>query len=63
MIAKMSSRANQLHLPDPTPHGTHLAMTMTLPDAATRDAMLASGMAAGMETSYARLERLLQAGV
>jgi hypothetical protein len=30
---------------------------MTFPDAATRDAILATGMTDGMEISYARLER------
>lgn len=65
----------RMHLPDPTPdnrvetwfaetrHGTRMTMVMALPDAATRDAMLATGMAAGMEASYARLDRLLAAGV
>jgi uncharacterized protein YndB with AHSA1/START domain len=60
----------RMHLPDPTPDnhivtsftpdgsGTLLTMRMTLPDAATRKAMLASGMDQGMEASYARLERV-----
>jgi uncharacterized protein YndB with AHSA1/START domain len=60
----------RMHLPDPTPDnhivttftadgtGTLLTMRMTLPDAATRKAMLSTGMADGMEDSYARLERL-----
>jgi uncharacterized protein YndB with AHSA1/START domain len=59
----------RMHLPDPTPDnhvvttftadgaGTLMTMRMTLPDAATREAMLASGMEHGMEDSYARLER------
>lgn len=58
----------QMHLPDPTPEnrvetrfsasgkGTLMVMTMTLPDAATLGAMLATGMTGGMETSYQRLE-------
>jgi uncharacterized protein YndB with AHSA1/START domain len=59
----------RMHLPDPTPDnhvetlfrddgkgGTLMLMTMTLPDAATREAMLATGMADGMEASYARLD-------
>ena len=58
----------RMHLPDPTPDnhvvteftphngGTRMVMTMTLPDAATRDMMLATGMTDGMETSYARLD-------
>jgi uncharacterized protein YndB with AHSA1/START domain len=59
----------RMHLPDPTPdnrvvttfaadgQGTIMTMRMTLPDAATREAMLATGMDRGMEESYARLER------
>ncbi|MEO8531258.1 MAG: SRPBCC domain-containing protein [Deltaproteobacteria bacterium] len=62
----------RMHLPDPTPDnrvetlfkddgagGTLMVMTMTLPDAATREQMLATGMEHGMEASYARLESLL----
>ena len=61
----------RMHLPDPTPDnhiettftpdgaGTLMTMRMTLPDAKTRAAMLGSGMETGMETSYARLERML----
>lgn len=60
----------RMHLPDPTPDnhvetvfsadggGTLMTMRMTLPDAATRAAMLETGMADGMEASYARLENL-----
>ncbi len=60
----------RMHLPDPTPDnrivttfvadgsGTLMIMRMSLPDAETRRAMLATGMARGMEASYARLERL-----
>lgn len=60
----------RMHLPDPTPDnrivttfvadggGTLMTMRMSLPDAATRAAMLATGMEHGMEASYARLERL-----
>jgi uncharacterized protein YndB with AHSA1/START domain len=63
----------RMHLPDPTPDnhvvteftafdgGTRLVMTMTLPDAATRAAMLATGMEHGMEDSYRRLEHVLAA--
>ena len=59
----------RMHLPDPTPdnhvvttfaadgRGTLMTMRMTLPDAATREAMLSTGMDRGMEASYARLER------
>jgi len=60
----------RMHLPDPTPDnrvittfvadgsGTLMTMRMSLPDAETRRAMLATGMARGMEASYVRLERL-----
>lgn len=59
----------RMHLPDPTPDnhiettftkdgtGTLMTMRMTLPDEATRKAMLATGMDQGMETSYQRLEQ------
>lgn len=58
----------RMHLPDPTPDnrvetrfapdgsGTVMTMRMTLPDTATRAAMLATGMEHGMEDSYARLD-------
>ncbi len=58
----------RMHLPEPTPdnhietrfevdgNGTFMTMTMTLPDAETRAAMLATGMEHGMEASYARFE-------
>jgi hypothetical protein len=36
-----------------------MTMRMTLPDAETRAAMLASGMEHGMEASYVRLESLI----
>ena len=60
----------RMHMPDPTPDnrivttfvadgtGTLMTMRMSLPDAETRKAMLASGMEFGMEASYTRLERL-----
>ncbi len=38
--------------------GTLLRMVMTLPDAATRDAILGSGMEHGLEPSYVRLDRI-----
>jgi hypothetical protein len=59
-----------MHLPDPTPDnhietrftadGTGRLMTlrMTLPDAQTRAAMLATGMERGMEASFVRLEKM-----
>ena len=61
----------RMHLPDPTPDnhvettfepdgaGTLMTMRMTLPDADTRAAMLASGMEHGMEASYVRLEAMI----
>lgn len=61
----------RMFLPDPTPDnhvetrfdpdgaGTLMTMRMTLPDAKTRAAMLASGMEKGMEASYVRLENML----
>lgn len=61
----------RMHLPDPTPDnrvettftadgdGTMMVMRMSLPDRATRDAMLATGMEHGMEASYARLDAML----
>ncbi len=36
-----------------------MTMRMTLPDAETRKAMLATGMESGMEASYQRLEGIL----
>jgi uncharacterized protein YndB with AHSA1/START domain len=62
----------RMHLPDPTPDnhvetmflkdgsGTLMTMRMTLPDADTRAAMLATGMEDGMEASYVRLEALIK---
>jgi uncharacterized protein YndB with AHSA1/START domain len=61
----------RMHLPDPCPDnhvetrfepdgsGTLMTMRMTLPDAQTRKAMLASGMEHGMEASYVRLETMV----
>jgi uncharacterized protein YndB with AHSA1/START domain len=61
----------RMHLPDPTPdnhietifepdgNGTLMTMRMTLPDAKTREAMLATGMEHGMEASYVRLETII----
>lgn len=58
----------RMHMPDPTPDnhivttfvadgdGTLMTLRMTLPDAETRKAMLATGMADGMEQCYARLD-------
>jgi uncharacterized protein YndB with AHSA1/START domain len=64
----------RMHVPDATPDnrietrfeadgkGTLMTMRMTLPDAETRTAMLATGMEHGMEASYARLETQIAAG-
>ena len=61
----------RMHLPDPTPDnhvetrfasdgaGTLMTTRMTLPDAKTREAMLATGMEHGMEASYVRLESVV----
>ena len=60
----------RMHMPDATPDnrivttfvadgsGTLMTMRMSLPNAETRKAMLATGMERGMEASYVRLERL-----
>lgn len=61
----------RMHLPDPTPDnhvettfepdgsGALMTMRMTLPDAGTREAMLATGMEHGIEASYVRLEAII----
>ena len=61
----------RMYMPDPTPDnhvetrfeqdatGTLMTMRMTLPDAETRAAMLATGMEHGMEASYVRLEAMI----
>jgi uncharacterized protein YndB with AHSA1/START domain len=61
----------RMYLPDPTRDnhvetrfepdgaGTLMTMRMTLPDAQTRAAMLATNMERGMEASYVRLEKLI----
>ena len=64
----------RMHLPEPTPDnhvetqfepdgvgGTLMTMRMTLPNAETRAAMLATGMEHGMEASYARLDAMVEA--
>ncbi len=63
-----SVHVERMFLPDPTPDnritttftpdgdGTMMVTRMSLPDADTRAAMLASGMEHGMEASYVRLE-------
>jgi len=61
----------RMHLPDatsdnhvetrfePDGSGTLMVMKMTVSDAKTSEAMLATGMEHGMEASYARLESIL----
>ena len=44
---------------EPDRAGTLMTMRMTLPDAATRSQMLATGMEHGMEASYVRLEGMI----
>jgi uncharacterized protein YndB with AHSA1/START domain len=53
---------NELTL-TPVEGGTLLSLVITYADAAMRDAVLATGMTDGMETSYVRLESMLPAGV
>jgi uncharacterized protein YndB with AHSA1/START domain len=52
---------NELTL-TPVEGGTLLSIVITYPDAQVRDIVLGTGMVAGMETSYARLESTLLAG-
>ncbi len=61
----------RMHLPETTPDnrvetlfepdgdGCLMTIRMTLPDAETRDGMLATGMERGMEDSYVRLEGMI----
>jgi uncharacterized protein YndB with AHSA1/START domain len=61
----------RMHMPNATPDNhvetrfepdgddTLMTMRMTLPDKATRTAMLATGMEHGMEASYVRLEGMI----
>ncbi len=46
----------------PIDGGTLLAYVITYPDATVREAVLATGMAEGMETGYQRLEQVVLAG-
>lgn len=52
------STTNELTL-TPVEGGTLLSILISYPDAEVRDAVLATGMTEGMETSYARLEALI----
>lgn len=68
-----SVHVETMFLPDPTPpnrvetrfepdnDGTLMTMTMTLPDAASVEAMLATGMTDGLEGCYRMLDGLGQA--
>jgi uncharacterized protein YndB with AHSA1/START domain len=47
---------------EPDGSGTLMTMRMTLPDEATRAAMLSTGMEKGMENSYERLEKMIPVG-
>jgi uncharacterized protein YndB with AHSA1/START domain len=55
--ATPDNRVETTFAPDGT--GTLLTLRMTLPDSATRAAMLSSGMEHGMEASYLRLEGMV----
>jgi uncharacterized protein YndB with AHSA1/START domain len=48
---------------EPDGTGTLMTMRMTLPDEATRAAMLSTGMESGMEDSYVRLEGIIEGGL
>ena len=52
------STLNEMTL-TPVEGGTLLSIVITYPDAEVRDAVLATGMTTGMETSYTRLENVL----
>ncbi|MHC5794860.1 SRPBCC family protein [Lacisediminihabitans sp. FW035] len=56
------STLNELTL-TPVAEGTLLSLVITYANAEMRDAVLATGMTGGMETSYARLEGLLESRV
>jgi uncharacterized protein YndB with AHSA1/START domain len=60
MIGMDGSTLNELTL-TPTEGGTLLSLVITYANAEMRDMVLATGMTDGMETSYARLEGLLEA--
>ncbi len=55
MIGMDTTLTNELTL-TPTEGGTLLSQVITYPDVATRDMILETGMAEGMEASYARME-------
>jgi len=59
MIGMEGSTLNELTL-TPVDGGTLLSLVITYANAEMRDMVLATGMTSGMETSYARLEGLLE---
>jgi uncharacterized protein YndB with AHSA1/START domain len=59
MIGMAGSTLNELTL-TPVEGGTLISLVITYPSAEMRDVVLATGMTDGMETSYARLEGLLE---
>lgn len=59
--ADFPATLNELTL-TPVEGGTLLSLVITYANAEMRDAVLATGMTGGMETSYARLEALLKVG-
>ncbi len=60
MIGMDPTTINEMTL-TPTDDGTLLTLRITYPDVGTRDMILETGMAEGMETSYARMEAELMA--
>lgn len=62
MIGMDGSTRNELTL-TPVDGGTLLSIVITYANAEMRDVVLATGMTGGMETSYARLEALLETSV
>jgi uncharacterized protein YndB with AHSA1/START domain len=69
--SRLILHVERMHLPETTPdnrvetlfepdgEGVLMTVRMTLPDAATCETMMRSGMQAGMEQSYGRLDTLL----
>lgn len=68
--SSLIEHVERMHMPDPSPDsqchttfeasggGTLLTLTMTLPDAETRQGMLDMGVTDGMEQSYAKLDAI-----
>jgi hypothetical protein len=57
LVTDGPSTTNELTL-TPVEAGTLLTLVITYPDRELRDSVLATGMADGMEASYARLDGL-----